>query len=99
MGFVIGEPKLRRGVVGLAVAFSFPWLLDKLAFGKKGIKTFTVAAAYQAYQHSQIQSPSVFSDLQSWGVKGVPGEAKFYIGYYTFIICYAFCVFRLVTMK
>ncbi|KAH7962734.1 hypothetical protein HPB52_017712 [Rhipicephalus sanguineus] len=83
-------------MMGLAVFFSLGWVLEKLGFGKRGIKPGSLAAAYHAFQRSPIQKSGAFSVLQSWGVKGIPTIGRMSIGFCTFYICYIVLAVRLI---
>lgn len=69
-----------------AVAFLVSWIIDKLGFGRHGIKAGSWAAAWQAAHNGRIQRTSGFACLQCWGVKGVPNEVLFLIGLITYVI-------------
>ncbi|XP_049525671.1 uncharacterized protein LOC125946433 [Dermacentor silvarum] len=71
-------------VMGLIAVQIVCWMLEKLGFGKQGIKANSVAANWQASMQGVVPSQSLFARLQRCGVRGLPGYAKFFIGYYTF---------------
>ncbi|KAH7946283.1 hypothetical protein HPB49_022597 [Dermacentor silvarum] len=81
-------------VIAIVMAFIagpfVSWMINKLGFGKKGIKPNSVAAYWQASMQGVVPKASLFALLQRWGVRGLPATAKFFIGYITFYITFFF---------
>ncbi|KAH7951263.1 hypothetical protein HPB52_007224 [Rhipicephalus sanguineus] len=74
-----------RTLLTTAAVCSLEFTLDKLGFGRNGVKPGSLAAAWQASKHGNVPRRSFFALLQSWGVKGVPWMLKFIVGYFTFM--------------
>ncbi|KAL3203616.1 hypothetical protein MRX96_041809 [Rhipicephalus microplus] len=73
-----------------AVVCSMDFILDKVGFGKEGVKPGSLAATWQASMHGNVPRWSKFALLQSWGVKGIPGRFRFWVGkvifFFTFLL-------------
>ncbi|KAL1426311.1 hypothetical protein MTO96_003326 [Rhipicephalus appendiculatus] len=79
-------------VLTLVVVCPLGFILDKLGFGKDGVKPGSLAATWQASMHGNVPKWSTFAVLQSWGVKGIPGMFRFCVGYVTFIFSFVVLV-------
>ncbi|KAL1426314.1 hypothetical protein MTO96_003329 [Rhipicephalus appendiculatus] len=69
----------------IAAVSSLQFTLRKLGFGNNGVRSGSLAAAWQASKRGNVQRWTFFALLQSWGVKGVPLMLKFFVGYFTFL--------------
>ncbi|XP_049524607.1 uncharacterized protein LOC125946153 [Dermacentor silvarum] len=92
----LSDPPDLTYVFGMAILMAFlavsfvSWMIKKLGFGKKGIKPNSVAASWQALMQGVVPKASLFALLQSWGVRGLPATAKFFIGYIAFYFTFVF---------
>ncbi|XP_075747914.1 uncharacterized protein LOC142813843 [Rhipicephalus microplus] len=75
-------------VLTAAVVCSMDFILDKVGFGKEGVKPGSLAATWQASMHGNVPRWSKFALLQRWGVKGIPGRFKFSVGYVIFFFTF-----------
>ncbi|KAH7951264.1 hypothetical protein HPB52_007225 [Rhipicephalus sanguineus] len=85
---VAGVSELRLRVWTIAVVYSLDFIVWKLGFTKDGVKPGSLAAAWQASKHGNVPKRSFFAVLQSWGVKGVPWDLRFFVGYLTFVFSF-----------